>query len=71
MKKHYPVIIEQDEDSVFIIDGPVFTGCRSYGYTIVEAMANIQEAVEACREKERTDTATTFIGLRDIALSAP
>lgn len=70
MTTHYPVIIEQDEDGVFIIGCPVFAGCHSYGYTIDEAMANIQEAIEVCREEERGSIATSFIGVRDIELPA-
>jgi len=48
MKKNFPVIVEQDEDGVFIVECPMLKGCRSYGYTIDEAMANIREAIEAC-----------------------
>lgn len=50
--KHYPVIVEQDEDGVFIVDCPSFIGCRSYGHTIAEAMTNIQEAMAACIDEE-------------------
>ena len=39
MKKHYPVVIEQDKDGVFIIECPAFEGCRSYGETIDEALS--------------------------------
>ncbi|MBZ0258301.1 type II toxin-antitoxin system HicB family antitoxin [bacterium] len=45
---HYPVVIETDEDGVFIASCPMFKGCRSYGDTIEEAMANIREAIELC-----------------------
>lgn len=34
MKKHYPVIIEQDKDGVYIVECPLFKGCRSYGHNI-------------------------------------
>ena len=48
MKKHYPVIIEQDKDGVYIVECPVLKSCRSYGRTISEAIENIQEAIGAC-----------------------
>ncbi len=54
MKKNFPVIIEQDEDGVFIVECPTLKSCRSYGYTIDEAMANIREAIEACLEENET-----------------
>lgn len=47
--KHYPVVLEQDADGVFIVACPTFKGCRSYGHTIDEAMANIREAIAVCR----------------------
>ena len=30
MKKHFPIIIEQDKDGVYIVECPLFKGCRSY-----------------------------------------
>jgi predicted RNase H-like HicB family nuclease len=67
--RHYPVIVEQDGDGVFIVDCPVFPGCHSYGITLEEAMENIREAIELCRdEQEEVETLTTFLGLRDIEL---
>ena len=48
MKKHYPIIIEQDKDGVFIVQCPLFRGCRSYGDTIDEAIENIKEAIKVC-----------------------
>ena len=64
--RHYPVIVEQDEDGVFIVECPSFVGCRSYGHTIDDAMANIQEAIAACYEEGAEATGTTFIGVRDV-----
>jgi predicted RNase H-like HicB family nuclease len=67
MKKHFPVIIEQDRDGVFIVECPVFEGCRSYGNTINEAMDNISEAIEVCLEEEGYgEDEISFIGVRDL-----
>ena len=41
MKKHFPILIEQDSDGYFIVECPVLKGCRSYGETIEEALRNI------------------------------
>ncbi len=45
------MVIEQDEDSVFIASCPTFAGCHSYGKTIDEAKANIREVIEMCLEE--------------------
>jgi predicted RNase H-like HicB family nuclease len=41
----FRVIIEQDEDSVFVADCPALPGCISQGATREEAQANIKEAI--------------------------
>ena len=60
MKKHFPVIIEQDKNGVYIVECPLFKGCRSYGHTIDEAVANIKEAIEVCAEGDYTEDRRFF-----------
>jgi predicted RNase H-like HicB family nuclease len=50
-KLHVPVVVETDENGVFIVSCPTFKGCHSYGKTINEALANLQEVVELCVEE--------------------
>ena len=72
MKKHYPIVIEQDKDGVFIIECPAFEGCRSYGKTIDEALSNIKEAIQVCIDEidiDDMDELSTFIGVRDIEVA--
>ena len=69
MKKHYPIIIEQDKDGVYIVECPLFKGCRSYGHSIEEAVESIEEAIEACFEEDIIEDQPTFIGVRDIELA--
>ena len=69
VKKHYPIVLEQDKDGVFIVDCPVFEGCRSYGDTIDEALNNISEAIQVCAEdieQNQLDELPAFMGVRDI-----
>jgi predicted RNase H-like HicB family nuclease len=69
MKKHFPVIIEQDKDGVYIVECPLFKGCRSYGHTIDEAVENIKEAIEVCAKGGYIENQPTFVGIRDIELA--
>ncbi len=41
----YRVLIEQDEDGVFVAECPSLPGCLSQGRTRREALENIQEAI--------------------------
>jgi predicted RNase H-like HicB family nuclease len=46
----YRVIVEQDEDGVFIAEAPALPGCISQGATRVEVLANIKDAVRGYLE---------------------
>lgn len=41
----YRIIIEQDEDGIFIAEVPSLPGCISQGKTRSEALDNIKEAI--------------------------
>lgn len=49
----YRVLIEQDEDGVFVAQVPSLPGCVSQGATRAEAVSNVQEAIEAYLESLR------------------
>lgn len=68
---HVPILVEQDEDDVYIVSCPVFKGCHSYGKTIDEAMDNIKEVVEMCidEEKDKQISVTNrFVGFREMQM---
>lgn len=44
-KMKYRILLEQDEDGVFVAQVPSLPGCLSQGKTRKEALKNIQEAV--------------------------
>lgn len=41
----YRVVIESDEDGVFVAECPALPGCISQGMTRTEALANIKDAM--------------------------
>ncbi len=46
----YRVIIEQDEDGIFVAEVPSLPGCVSQGGTRFEVLTNIREAIEVYLE---------------------
>ncbi len=50
----YRVLIEQDEDGMFVVQVPSLPGCISQGATRTEALRNIKEAVALYLESLRT-----------------
>jgi predicted RNase H-like HicB family nuclease len=69
MRQLVPVVIEQDEDGVFIVSAPTLCGCHTHGYTIDEALANITEAVVLCLRDQAPDETSRFVGVRDLEVS--
>lgn len=49
----YRVIVERDEDGVFVAEVPSLPGCVSQGRTRAEAMANVKEAIAGYLESLR------------------
>ena len=49
----YRVLIEQDEDGVYVVEVPSLPGCISQGRTRSGALSNIKEAIEAYLESLR------------------
>jgi len=46
----YRVVIERDEDGVFVAEAPALPGCILQGATREQAIANIKEAIAAYLE---------------------
>jgi len=65
-KLHLRILIEIDEDGLYIVSCPLFMGCHSWGQTIDEAMENIREVIEMCLEETELNNLNTFVGFRDL-----
>lgn len=65
---HLPLVIEEDEDGIFIISCPSFKGCHSYGKTIDEALINIREAIDLCLEETSPQEINKFVGFRELEI---
>ncbi len=49
------VIIEQDEDGIFIAECPALQGCYAQGKTYEEAIKNIRDVIAMCIEELRDE----------------
>jgi predicted RNase H-like HicB family nuclease len=45
------VVIEQDEDGVYIASCPALEGCYTQGATFEEAMKNVKDVIQMCLEE--------------------
>ncbi|CAN5354734.1 type II toxin-antitoxin system HicB family antitoxin [soil metagenome] len=65
-KIHLPILVEQDEDGIYIVSCPAFDGCHSYGKTIEEALSNIREVIDMCLDEIPSRVLNRFIGFREL-----
>lgn len=66
---HLPILIEQDEDGIFIVSCPTFKGCHSYGKTVEEGMESLKEVIEMCLQEENQESLNRFVGFREMEFS--
>ena len=56
MKKRvteFDVIVEQDEDGMYVAHVPELPGCHTQGETVEEVLSNIREAIELYLEHSK------------------
>jgi len=69
--RQFDVIIERDEDGLYVGSVPQLTGCHTQGHSLDELMARMREAVELCLEVEGTpEQSLEFIGIQKITIAA-
>jgi predicted RNase H-like HicB family nuclease len=66
--KEFYVLIERDEDGVYVGEVPQLKACYSQGETIDELMKNIREVIEICLEERVEDSTSEFIGIQKVVV---
>jgi len=69
MKKDLYVVIERDEDGLYVGEVPGLRACYSQGKTIDELLTNIKEVIFLCLEEEgEAGVLPEFIGVQKVSL---
>jgi predicted RNase H-like HicB family nuclease len=68
MKKYnFTILIEKDEDGMYVASVPALKGCHTQAKTVEELLPRIKEAIELCVECEKEDILQNeFIGVQQI-----
>lgn len=61
----FTVLIEQDEDGIYIAKVPDIAGCHTQGKSISEVLERVKEAIQVCLEAEDVET-LKFVGVQRI-----
>ena len=64
---NFTVLIEQDEDGIYVANVPDISGCYTQGRTVEQAMERIREAIQVCLEADDEEILPMkFIGVRQL-----
>jgi predicted RNase H-like HicB family nuclease len=66
--REFYVVIERDEDGIYVGEVPQLRACYSQGETIDELMKNIREVIEMCLEELEEESITEFIGIQRVVV---
>ena len=68
---NFTVLIEQDEDGIYVAKVPDISGCYTQGKTVEQAMDRIKEAIQVCLESEIEEIIPMkFIGVQQLEVLA-
>ena len=68
----FTVIIEKDEDGIYVANVPELEGCYTQGKTLQEVLERIKEAIEVCVEGDKEEVnPMTFIGIQKVSIKRP
>jgi len=62
----FNVIIEKDEDGMYIAEVSELEGCYTQGKTLQEVVERIKEAIEVCLEENAEIVPNKFIGIQRV-----
>lgn len=68
MKKYnFTILIEKDEDGIYVGSVPALKGCHTQAKTVEELLPRIKEAIELCLEAENDEfLQNEFVGVQQI-----
>ncbi|MBE9141681.1 type II toxin-antitoxin system HicB family antitoxin [Planktothrix mougeotii] len=66
--REFYVVIERDEEGIYMGEVPQLKACYSQGETIDELIQNIREVIEMCLEELEEDSTTEFIGVQKVVI---
>ncbi len=72
MKKEFTVVIEQDEDGIYIASVPELEGCHTQAKTLDELRERIKEAIQLYLEVESDliqEVPLNFVGIQKVEVA--
>ena len=71
MGRQFDVVIERDEEGMYVASVPQLPGCHTDAASLDELMVDIREAIALCLEMEGQETGNMeFIGIHRVTIAA-
>jgi predicted RNase H-like HicB family nuclease len=71
MARQFDVVIERDEDGLFVATVPQLAGCHTQAASLDELMERTREAIELCLEVEGSPAKPLeFVGVQRVTVAA-
>jgi predicted RNase H-like HicB family nuclease len=68
----FNVLIEQDEDGIYVATVSEIEGCHTQGKTLQEVLERIKEAIEVCLEADKEEiNPMRFVGIQRVSVERP
>ena len=68
----FDVLIEQDEDGIYVARVPEIEGCYTQGKTLQEVIERIKESIEVCLEADKEEVnPMKFVGIQRVSVEKP
>lgn len=68
----FNVLIEQDEEGIYVARVPEIEGCYTQGKTLQEVLERIKEAIEVCLEADKEEiNLMRFVGIQRVQVERP
>lgn len=72
MEMEFDVLIQQDEDGIFVAKVPEIEGCYTQGKTLQQVIERIKEAIEVCLEADKENVKPMkFVGIQRVQVEKP
>ena len=65
-RPEFYVVIERDEDGIFVGEVPQLRACYSQGRTIDQLMANMRDVIAMCLAEEPEYSPSEFVGVQRV-----
>ena len=64
--REFYIVIEKDEDGVYVGEVPQLRACYAQGETLDELVENIKEVIKLCLEEAEPSIIPEFIGIQRV-----